>query len=159
MGVSFSEKSVWLTLAVIVVGFGFYFSKAAGAPALSAREAIGLIVGVAMLTIVAEIVLNIALAISDRRIRLTGTAEPVDERDRLIRTKAARNAYFVLMVGVFAGLGQILLTGAAREVLGAGEILPAEAGAVNSAHVLVGAVLLAEITKLGSQAYYYRRGA
>jgi hypothetical protein len=153
MGLSFQEKSVWVSLAVIVAAYGFYFAKVVQAPGMSAQDTLGLLAGLVLLIIIVEIALHIALAVWRR-------PEPADERDRLIAAKAARNAYAVVLVGLFAAAGQSLFANLAGvEIGGAGPFDAPSLSAGFTVHMLVLAVATAEAVKYGSQLVYYRRGA
>ena len=122
-GLTFQEKSLWLSLTATVAVYAAYVARA-----------LGLIEAVVLLVIV-MIAGNVVLAVHRR-------PEPRDERDRRFATLAARNAYYVLSAAGFGALGVAALS----------------LGAFWTAHALLLALVLAEITKGASQLVYYRRG-
>jgi hypothetical protein len=67
---------------------------------------------------------------------------PLDERERMIALRATRPAFFVLLVGAFLSIGTMHL-GASTWML---------------AHCVLLAIWIAELTRFGTQIYYYRRG-
>lgn len=73
----------------------------------------------------------------------------MDERDRLIATRASRNAYFVLFIGVLIMIGMIV----AGDLKNDPGITP-----VMSANLLLLAVVVAELVNFGSRLFYYRSG-
>jgi len=88
-----------------------------------------------MLITVSQIVLQIALAIG------AGSTATVLQ-DKTAALKANRNAYFVLVAGVFAAVGSVFLE----------ELTP-----FCTANLATMGFLAAEIVKLTSQLYYSRR--
>ena len=85
-----------------------------------------------------EVVLHVAIAIRSPRDART----PKDERERLIDLKATRVAFPVLLVGTFAAIGTLHLP-ASRWIM---------------AHVMLLAIVVAELTRFGAQIVYHRRG-
>jgi hypothetical protein len=136
IGLSFQEKSIWMTLVANVAVYAFYFWRVLaigeGDPAR-----VGALFGeVVVLLIVVMVAGHVVLAIAHR-------PERKDERDRRVATLAARNAYYVLASGGFCALGVAALS----------------VGTFWYAQALLLALVLAEITKSASQLVYYRRGA
>ena len=139
---SFREKCAWISLIVILGVFGLYFWDLAthvlgsGYPH---RNYGGLFVLLVVAVVVLEVVLRILVAIRSP----SDAKAPRDERDRLINLKAARIAFYVLMVGAFASIGTI------------------HAGATTGlmANSMLFAIWIAELSRLGSQVVLYRRSA
>ncbi len=137
MNLSFQEKSLWLMLVSLVGVFGFYFAKALPTHTVDVMpHQVVLFVLAVVLLVILQIVGHIVIAIVDRR---TDT----DERDRLIGLKGTRNAAYVLATGVFLALCTALLT----------------KGNFVFTHVLLGFWVIAQLVEIGSQLFFYRRGA
>lgn len=139
---TFQEKSLWLTLAGLVLAFGAYCwgAWASILPTPMARDLMpqqaSLFMATTMLLVVILVAGHIAIAIFDRR------SEP-DERDRWIGLRGSRNGGLVLACGVFGALCTALVT---------------EGNAV-MAHVLLGSWVLAQGVEIVSQLVLYRREA
>jgi uncharacterized membrane protein len=136
IGLSFQEKSIWLTLAANAAVYAFYFWRALaigdGDPAR-----VGALFGEVVVLLIA------IMAVGHAVLAIRHRPERKDERDQRVATKAARNAYYVLASGGFCALGVAALS----------------VGTFWYAHALLAALVLAEITKGASQLVYYRRGA
>jgi hypothetical protein len=134
---SFQEKSLWLMLLSLLLGFGVYAAMVLPAHAANVmpHQIVQFVVAVVAL-VVMQIVGHIVIAIFDRR------AES-DERDRLIALKGTRNAGYVLAVGVFFALCTALVTD----------------GNFMFTHVLLAAWVLAQLVEIASQLVLYRRGS
>jgi hypothetical protein len=131
---SFQEKSLWVTLLSTLVIYGGYFLRALTAG--GDREQVGtLFVTVVGLLVFVQLAAHVVLAAHKR-------PEGKDERDRQIGLVAQRNAYYVLMTGIWLGLG----------------VASMSLGRFWYAHALLFAVVIAEVTRCGSQLVYYRRG-
>ena len=138
MNKSFHEKSIWISLATISLIFGYYFVrvfKMASQDQINVVESIVLLISVIVMVIIVEVVFHIILALRTR-------PEAQDERDRLIELKATRNAYFVLVFGIFLPIACI-----------AASVRP-----FIVAHVIMFIFVLSEIAQFLSQLFYYRRG-
>ena len=137
---SFREKSAWITL-VLLIGFGIYFIEVGShllrptAPHVNHFELFVLLV-IAM--VILETASHIVFAIQSPR----DAKAPLDERERMIALRATRPAFFVLLVGAFLSIGTMHL-GASTWTL---------------AHCVLLAIWIAELTRFGTQIYYYRRG-
>ncbi len=141
MNMSFREKSIWISLAATVLIFGYYFANAFSAlTSFNAdnRGLIGLFIGVVVLMIIVEVVLNIILAIASRN----QAAEAEDERDNLIRLKCIRISYLVLVFGVWTVAMSLLLS----------------ASPVAMANIIIFFFILAEIVGFSTQLLYYSKG-
>jgi hypothetical protein len=140
---SFREKSAWISFVVVLVAFGAYFVSISGDLSvprnISHRVAalLGLLAVILAVTVV-EIVAHIVVALSS-----PAEAQAArDEREKAISLRATRPAFYVLMTGVWLALGSV--------ALGGGVWLLVQA--------TLFAVWVAELTRFGTQIYYYRRG-
>ena len=134
----FRAKSAGISLiAILIIGMYYFASVAALLPGDEniPDGATGLIISTVILIAVVEAVLQIVLFIGAGRI------EERTERDNTIAAGAARNAYLVMTVGVFATVAGILAGFTTFEM---------------SSLLLLG-FLLAEIVKFASQLVYYQR--
>lgn len=138
---TFKEKSAWISFVTILLVFGWYFFNAFSLIAVGETHGGRMIhlLLVAMGTFIAlEVVLHIAAAVLAPK-----DANPTtDERERLIALKATRIAFYVLVVGA--------LLAAATLHHGADKFTMANA--------VLFAVVVAELTKYGSQILFFRRG-
>jgi hypothetical protein len=138
---SFREKSVWISFVSLLVVFGYYFATVARAM-LGLRSESNLfavlIFAVAAL-VVLEVVLHVIVAMQSPGEALS----PRDERERLIALKATQIGFYVLIIGALAGIFTMHL--------GAGRL------GVGNAVLL--AVVIAQLTKYGTEIVYFRRGA
>jgi len=138
---SFREKSAWITF-VLLLGFGIYFGEVLnhwlnpGEPHTNHLQLFLLLV---VAIVILEIVTHTMMAIRSPE----DAKAPFDERERLIALRATRPAFFVLLVGAFLSIGTMHL-GANTFML---------------AHCVLLAIWIAELTRFGTQIYYYRRGA
>jgi hypothetical protein len=139
MGLSFQEKSLWLTFVGLVVVFGFYFWIALAALPMHGPDVMPphvALVGVAVaVLVITQIAGHVVVAVLDRRTE-------TDERDRLIALVGTRNGAYVLATGVFLALYTAILT----------------EGNFACAHVLLASWVLAQLVEIGSQLFLYRRG-
>lgn len=135
-GLTFREKSLWVQIASTVVIYAYYFWRAVAIGETDPGQ-VGVLFGVVVVVMVAVQAVVHAALVRHRR------PEVADERDRRIAVKAARNAYYVLMTGVWGALGLIALTAKPFWV----------------AHAALLAIIVAELVRFASQLVYYRRGA
>jgi uncharacterized membrane protein HdeD (DUF308 family) len=138
MNKSFEEKSIWISLLTISLIFGYYFVRIVQMVSqddINVAQSIVLLISVIVMVIIVEVVFHIIITLKDR-------PEALDERDRLIELKATRNAYFVLVFGIFLPIVGI-----------AAQVRP-----FIVAHVIMFIFVLSEITKFLTQLFYYRRG-
>ncbi len=137
MGSSFREKSLWLMLVSLVLGFGVYFALVLPNAVLNVMPGqMALFVLAVVLLVILQIAGHIVIALFDRRTE-------ADERDRMIGLKGTRNAAYVLATGVFFALCAALWT----------------PGNFVFSHVLLGFWVLAQAVETGSQLVMYRQGA
>ncbi len=99
---SFKEKSIWVSLIVTIIIFGFYFVFAFTTIKNNSAEAartslLGIFIGTIILITVIQIILHIVLAITFRNEAVKGE----DEREKLIELRATRISYFFLVAGVW----------------------------------------------------------
>jgi hypothetical protein len=138
---SFREKSAWITF-VMLLGFGIYFAEVWDHflhPTDPHTSHLPLFILLVVAVVIIEIVTHTIMGI---RSPLEAKA-PLDERERLIALRATRPAFFVLLVGAFLSIGTMHL-GANTWML---------------AHCVLLAIWIAELTRFGTQIYYYRRGS
>ncbi len=89
------EKTAWITLILMVITYGTYFTLVSGA-SLSTMSMLKLFGGVTILQVIAAVIATAVLAaLSGDEAR----AKP-DERDRAVARRGASIAYFVLIIGV-----------------------------------------------------------
>ena len=134
-GLTFHEKSLWISLLATIVLFSYYFWRAFSIGSAGAGHVGVLFVEVVILAIVIQIVCHIAVAIYKR-------PERTDERDRRIALAATRNSYYVLAVGAWCVLGVAVMS----------------FGTYWIANALLLALVVADLSRLGSELAYYRRG-
>lgn len=149
MDLSYQEKSILGSLLAMVIVYGYYFANAlrhAGEPEFGGGG-IGRLIFAVIAIIVIQIVYHIILALDSR-------PEPKDERDVLIECKAYRNGYFALATGAFLVIGGVIMAVLARDA--------APTRIIVTPFLIVNLVLLfmvlAELVKLLTQLFYYRRG-
>jgi hypothetical protein len=141
MSMSFQEKSLWVSLAGLLVAFGGYFYSAYQTvlPAAAAKDVLpqqaGLFIAATVVLVVILVVGHVVMALHDRR-------TDQDERDRSIELRGGQYGSWVLATGVFFALCAALMT---------------EGNAV-MAHVLLGSWVLAHAVDIVSQLVMYRRG-
>ena len=75
-----------------------------------------------------------------------------DERDRLIAARATRNAYYVLVTGLFMLIGHLRI----QSLIGRGPWLALDTA--TTVTLLVFALVVAEVAQFASRIFYYRRG-
>ena len=140
---SFKEKSIWVSLIVTIIIFGFYFVFAFTTIKNNSAEAartslLGIFIGTIILITVIQIILHIVLAITFRNEAVKGE----DEREKLIELRATRISYFFLVAGVW--ISGLSLFFAPSSIL--------------IANIILLSFILAEIAGFTSQLYFYRRG-
>ncbi len=137
---SFREKSAWTTF-VLLLGFGIYFGEVLNHwlnPGEPHTNHLQLFILLVVAIVILEIVTHTVLGIRSPQ----EAKAPLDERERLIALRSIRPAFFVLLVGSFLSIGTMHL-GANTWML---------------AHCVLLAIWIAELTRFGTQIYYYRRG-
>lgn len=152
---SFREKMVWVTLAVTLAVWGWYFVRVWGALAdgeATGAAILGLFVRAVVLTIVLEVVVAIALAAAAPK----AAEAPADERERLIELRATRTAYVILSVGVIGvALSAPMMATAGPQLLAD----PTDNLVLILGNALLFALIGAELIKGAAQVVGFRRGA
>jgi hypothetical protein len=141
MSISFQEKSLWVSLAGLLVAFGGYFHSVLST-VLPTPQAKDVLPHQAGLFIAATVVLVVILVLGHTVIALLDRRTERDERDRLIELRGGRYGAVVLSAGVFFALCAAPLT---------------EGNAV-MAYVLLGSWVLAQGVEIVSQLVMHRRG-
>jgi len=137
MDASFKEKSAWLTFIVMLVTFGNYFGRVLFFPNIVENEA-GLLLIVLVIFVIIMIILHIGLAVGQKQ-------EQEDERDQRVSGKAYRNAHFAMISALVMSVGYLMF-------FDVGSLMDA-------VNMMVFAMVIGELTYLGSQLFYYRVGA
>lgn len=141
MSMSFQEKSLWVSLAGLVVAFGGYFYSAWDTmlPVPASKDLLpqqaGLFIAATLVLVLLLVAGHAAVALLDRR------TQP-DERDRSIALRGRRYGAHVLAAGVFIALCTAVVT----------------QGNAVMAHVLLGAWVAAQAVEIISQLVMHRRG-
>jgi hypothetical protein len=138
---TFSEKIHWAAFLALITAFGWYFFS-------YPWQIIGTAAGVAavagMLVPVTIIIIGVmSLTAAFFAIRAPKEAHlKEDERERTIHMRGTQIAYYPLVVGVWANVIAMFYR------LSVGEHL----------NILIATVVVAELLRVGSQLYYFRRG-
>ncbi len=143
---SLREKSAWISLAVYLLVYGWYFVTLATALAAGRSDGsdfMGMLVGSVIALVMLEITVHIGVIVAAAVRDPSEVTEPRDERERLIELKASRPALYVLSVGVLASIIWLYLDGARFLVING----------------LFLALVLAEMVKSAAQIVHFRRGA
>lgn len=150
---SYKEKSIWISILVMVFIWADYAFSVIDLhnSALLNMEAINsLLVDAVVFTIVLEIVLHIVVAVIAHKDANT----PADERDKLISLTSIKHAYNLLFAGVVLAI--IYLTIPSLSTYFFPEIaLPYEYLVM---HLIILFAFAAELVRLLTQVFYYRRG-
>ena len=140
---SFREIGAWISLASIVVVFGFYFAEvgaAVRAGPVDPQAFLGQFVGSVVILVLVQIGLGVVAAIATRASQRDQTSR--DERERLIELKSTRAALAIIQIGTVLGATAISLG----------------APAFVTANSLAFALVLSELVRLGAQIVYFRVG-
>ena len=138
---SFREKVDWCSFVSLCV-FGLFFVEIARVllfPTSQRHDYFHLFLGLAGLVIAIQVLSYVFLWIRSP----TDAKTPVDEREQLFRLRAARPAYFVLLVGAFLVISTLHFGFTAWQF----------------SHCLLFVIWLAELTRYGMRLLYYRREA
>jgi len=135
-GLSFREKSLWVTLVSTIAIYAYYFVRVLQIGEGDPGRVAGLFIGVVIVMVTSQIIIHAAMAIHRR-------PEKPDERDTRIALVSTRNSYYVLMSGVW-----VALTVCAMPPIGRFWV----------AHAGLLAVVIAEITRCATQLVLHRRG-
>ena len=137
---SFREKSAIVTLIVLVVVYGGYFARALTWAPDTPVEAIDgalirTVIGLVVLLVFVHVVLGVLTT-------MAGEKAAEDERDRMFELIGDRNGGYVVGFGAVGAMLMLLA-----------QLPPAQV-----IHILLGALVLSEIVKIGTQLVLYRRG-
>src|SRR5208283_2495325 len=149
MDLSFQEKSILGSLLAMVVVYGYYFAavlRDTSEPAFGGGSVARLIFAVVAIVVI-EVVYQIVLALESK-------VEPKDERDILIECKAYRNAYFLLATGAFFVIGSVIMA----SLMSASAPTRIMVTPFLTVNLVLFFMVLAEMAKLLTQLFYYRRG-
>ena len=149
MELSYQEKSILGSLLAMVLVYGYYFAAAlrhVTEPEFGSGS-LGRLIFTVIAIVAIEIVYHIVLAIEQK-------PEAKDERDILIEGRAYRNAYFLMATGAFLVINYVIVASLMRDAAPT-RILITPSLMVN---LILLAMVAGELTKYGSQLFYYRRG-
>lgn len=138
MSLSYREKSIFGSLAAILVGYGYYFANVFTAVQpwhFNSRSVVRLMAAV-FLIVVIDVVYQIIVA-------ATSGPERKDERDTLIESRSYRNAYVLLAAAIFTLMAMIVIFNLPPYLI------------VNYALL---SVVAAEVVKFLTQLFHYRVG-
>jgi hypothetical protein len=138
---SFREKIHWASFLALLVAFGWYFLtypwEIVGSPA-GVLAVAGMLVPVTIIIIGVMVVTTAFFAIrTPKEVNLKE-----DERERFIHIRGTHLAYYPLVLGVWANMIAMFYR------LSVGEHL----------NLLIATVVIAELVRVGSQLFFYRRG-
>ncbi|HWT43834.1 MAG TPA: hypothetical protein VN152_14400 [Sphingopyxis sp.] len=138
---SFREKIHWVTLVTMLLAFGWYFVaypwQIAATPA-GVWAAAGTLIAVTIGIIVIMTIASAYLAI-----RTPGEVDlKEDERDRSIHLKGTHYAYYPLVIGIWVNIVALFWG----------------IGQAAQLNLMLATVVLAELVRIGTQLYIYRRG-
>ncbi len=145
------EIYAWSSLVLTLAILGYYLISVFGLPAEVENYSeqitalIWKVIGIAFLV-------QLVLDLLDST-KIGGVAK--DERDKLIESKAFRNAYYFLMVAVITLIVNVLITDAVSQASGEKLFL---ALPFMMFHILVFVLFTAILIKSGTQIFYYQRG-
>jgi hypothetical protein len=138
---SFREKIHWAAFIGLVLGFGWYFISYPW-EIVATDAGVGAVAGMLVpVTIIIIIVMTLTTAYFAIR---TPTEVNIkeDERERTFHIRGTHLAYYPLVLGVWGNMIAMFYR------LSVGEHL----------NLLIATVVIAELVRVGSQLYYYRRG-
>jgi uncharacterized membrane protein len=138
---SFREKSAWITLISVILTFGSYY----GALGLGLFEPFSMSsFHLGMLSIIALVLLQVALTLIAHYSTPKDSRGPRDERERLIEARSHTVGYYVMMVGM------VLVVGATH--------MPGLHSFMTTVYLGVGVMVIAAIAVAVSQIVMFRRG-
>lgn len=144
---SFREKTHWVALVTMIIAFGWYFLTIAPVliaetPASTDVLQLGASAGTLIATtLIVILVMSVATAIVAIRNRAEVHLKE-DERDRTIHRHGAFLAYYPMVIGTWCCIG-LIFSGVSQPVL---------------LNLLLAMVVGAELLRIGSQIWLYRRG-
>ncbi|HEV7233278.1 MAG TPA: hypothetical protein VGN36_03460 [Sphingorhabdus sp.] len=137
----FNERLHWAAFVALIAAFGWYFLAYPWA-LIGTRAGVGAAAG--MLVPVVIIIIG-AMTITAAYFAIRNPKEvdiKEDERERTIHMRGTHIAYYPLVLGVWANLFAIFYHLSAAAHL----------------NILIATVVIAELVRVGSQLYFYRRG-
>ncbi|WP_100657892.1 hypothetical protein [Alteromonas flava] len=156
MNMSFSEKSAWISLAVVVYiwgdyAIGLYSLHTSSAPLVDKQELILQMITTAVIAvIIVESVFHAVLAMAHPK----KTEQQGDERDRAIALQATNVAYTILFTGVIMTIGHLLwVEHFGRATYSSSFNIP-----FIEVNILLFSALLAEVFRFGFMLKEYRLG-
>ena len=138
---SFREKIHWVTLVTMIAAFGWYFLAY---PWGIAASPAGLWASAGMLLPVA-IAIIVAMTIASAWMAIRTPAEAnlkEDERDRSIHYRGTHYAYYPLVVGIWVNIFLIFWG----------------IGQAQQLNLMIATLVVAELVRIGTQLFLYRRG-
>jgi len=145
------EIYAWSSFGLTLAIFGYYLISVFGLPtgvenySEQVTALIWKVIGIAFLVQFVIDFLNSA--------KIGGVAK--DERDKLIESKAFRNAYYFLMLAVVSLIFNVLISNFLSEASGQQSFLTVP---FMMFHILVFVLFIANFIKSGTQIFYYQRG-
>ena len=138
---AFREKIHWVTLVTMILAFGWYFLlypwRIVGSPA-GVMATAGMLVPVTIAIIVAMTIATAFLAIRSPR-----EAEArEDERDRDFHLRGTHFGYYPLVIGIWINIFLIFWG----------------IGQAEQLNLMIATLVVAELVRIGTQLYLYRRG-
>jgi hypothetical protein len=138
---SFREKIHWVTLVTMILAFGWYFLlypwRIVDSPA-GVMATAGMLVPVTIAIIVAMTIATAFLAIRSPR-----EAEArEDERDRDFHLRGTHFGYYPLVIGIWINIFLIFWG----------------IGQAEQLNLMIATLVVAELVRIGTQLYLYRRG-
>jgi hypothetical protein len=138
---SFREKIHWASFLALLAAFGWYFLSYPWA-IVGTAAGVGAVAG--MLVPVTIIIIGVmtmtAAYFAIRTPKEVNLKE--DERERIIHIRGTHLAYYPLVLGVWANMIAMFYRLSVAEHL----------------NLLIATVVIAELVRVGSQLYYYRKG-
>lgn len=146
------EIYAWCSLGLTSALLGYYFITVFGLPSGLedySENISSLIWKVIGITFLIQFVIDLL-----NSTKIGGVAK--DERDKLIESKAFRNAYYFLMAAVISLIVHVLINDAIGQATGENLFLDLP---FMMFHVLILVLFSAILIKSGTQVFYYQRGA
>ena len=138
---SFREKSAWISFVLIFIFGALWLQNLIRVEFFGLHEhPVKIAFSMLAALIVAEIGLHVAIAIQSPREART----PKDEREKLIDLKASRVGFYALMVGAWASIATMHIPGANKFTI---------------VQAMMGAIIIATLTRFAVQIALYRRDA
>lgn len=140
--VSFEEKSSWVSLIIILVVYGKYFSMVFDGLVnnhLNKGENVGLFIGAVVVLVIFQVIFHVIAALSNPK----DANQPTDERDRLFSLKAGYASDWVLSFGVLSLAVLVFIK---------------DLNSIWTANLLLLLVVMANVVSYATTIFYYRRG-